>query len=113
MIIDAVQESDHRTILKILTLQAASFSTVFWRQSAQTKYVGSTPLEALPKMHLVCCHTLHSSHSIMGRPSSFFAPHTHFTTQPSLKALLVENSLSYTCKLTHLELLETDGLGAM
>ena len=38
----------------------------------------------------VYVRTLHSSHSIMGLPSSLLAPHTHLTNQPSLKALFVE-----------------------
>ena len=38
----------------------------------------------------VHAHTLHSSHSIMEPPSSFLAPHTQLTSQPSLKALFLE-----------------------
>ncbi len=72
---------------------AALCSTVLCWQSLHIKVSGRLFLAAaLPRMHLVCCQTLHSSHSIIGRPSSFLTPHTHLTTQPSEKALFVENS---------------------
>ena len=44
-------------------------------------------MQACKAVHV---HTLHSSHSIMDPPSSFLAPHTQLTSQPSLMALFLE-----------------------